>query len=141
MCGVLIGLWVGYYVRLGRRLTGITGSVHCTVVPVLDCRSGGMFELAIVRMELGVMSSGLASEVTLCQSGFHIHVCSLECVQHMQTEGHCFLYIIYVRGASLLDPACLAYVCFIAGFACQFVYTILVFKFSPCINCKLFFFG
>jgi len=30
-----------------------------------------MSELVIVRMELVVMSSGLASEVTLCQSGFH----------------------------------------------------------------------
>ena len=48
-------------------------SVHCNVVPVLDCRSGGMFELVIVRMELAVMSSGLVSEVTLCQSGFHIN--------------------------------------------------------------------
>ena len=60
-----------------------------------------MFELVIVRMELVVMSSGLASEVTLGQSGFHIHVCYLECVEHMQTECHCFLYIVYVRGASL----------------------------------------
>jgi hypothetical protein len=77
MCGVLIGLCVGYYVRLGRLLTGITGSVLCNVVSVFDCRSGGMFELVIVRMELVVISSGLASEVTLCQSGFHIHVCYL----------------------------------------------------------------
>jgi len=75
MCGVLIGLWADYYVRLGQWLTGITGSVRCNVVPVLDCHSGGMFELVIVRMELVVMSSGLASEVTLCQSGFHFHVC------------------------------------------------------------------
>jgi len=90
MRGVLIVLWAGYYVRLYQWLTGITGSVHCSVVPVLGCRSGGMFELVIVRMELVVMSSGLASDVTLCQSGFHIHVCYLECVEHMRTEGHCF---------------------------------------------------
>ena len=77
MCGVLIGLWAGYYIRLGQWLTGIMGSVHCNVVPVLDCRSGGMFELVIVRIELVAMSSGLALEVTLCQSGFHIHVCYL----------------------------------------------------------------
>ena len=121
MCGALIGLWVGYNIRLGRWLTGITGSVRCNFVPVLDCHSGGMSELVIVHVELVVMSSGLASEVTLCQSGFYIHVCYLECVEHMRTGGHCFLYIVYVRGASLLDPACLAYVCFIAGFACQFV--------------------
>ena len=84
MCGVLIGLRAGYYIRLGRWLTGIAGCVHCNVVGVLDCRSGGMFVLVIVRIELVVMSSGLASEVTLCQSGFHIHVCYLECVEHMR---------------------------------------------------------
>ena len=93
MCGVLIGLWADYYVRLGQWLTGITGSVRCNVVPVLDCHSGGMSELVIVRMELVVMSSGLASEVTLCQSGFHIHVCYLEYVGRMWTGGS--LFFIY----------------------------------------------
>ena len=123
MRGVLIVLWAGYYVRLYQWLTGITGSVHCSVVPVLGCRSGGMFELVIVRMELVVMSSGLASDVTLCQSGFHIHVCYLECVEHMRTEGHCFLYIVYVRGASLLDP-CLSGLCMLY---CRFCMSVCIY--------------
>ena len=44
MCSVLIRLWVGYYVMYGVWLTGTMGSVHKDVVPVLVCRSGGMFE-------------------------------------------------------------------------------------------------
>ena len=66
--------------------------------------------------------SGLALEVTLCRLGFHIRVCCLRCVEHMRTEGHCFLYIVYARGASLLDP-CLSDLCMLY---CRFCRTVCI---------------
>ena len=52
--------------------------------------------------------------------------CYLECAVHMRTEDHCFLYIVYVRGASLLDP-CLSGLCMLyCRFCMSFVYTTFI---------------
>ena len=110
----------------GLWLNGITGFDLRCVVPVLIYHFGGMFEQIIVRKGSVVGVFGLVLGVTLYRLAFHIHECCLGCVEHMRTVSHFFLYIVHARGASLLDPSCLTYVCFIAGFAGQFVYTTFI---------------
>ena len=63
---------------------------------------------------------GLALQVILCRLAFHIHVCCLGCVEHMQTVGHCFLCIVYARGAFLLG-LCLSVLCMPYCMFCRLV--------------------
>ena len=97
----------------GQWLTGTTGFDLSCVVPVLICRFGGMFDLIIFRKGSAVEFFELALGVTWYRLQFRIQECCVGCVEHMRTVGHCFICIVYARGAFLfglrLSVLCMPY--------------------------------